>query len=98
MVEHVKKPRGAHLNEQRLRQVFVATALLASLGGPLQASAQTTTAATPGTSQHTRQVSVDVRAQDLDQALTQFADQADLHLLFTSAEVAGLHSQALRGR
>ena len=52
MVEHVKKPRGAHLNEQRLRQVFVATALLASLGGPLQASAQTTTAATPGTSQH----------------------------------------------
>ena len=97
MVEHVKKPRGAHLNEQRLRQVFVATALLASLGGPLQASAQTTTAATPGTSQHTRQVSVDVRAQDLDQALTQFADQADLHLLFTSAEVAGLHSQALRG-
>lgn len=97
MVEHVKKPRGAHLNEQRLRQVFVATALLASLGGPLQASAQTATAATPGTSQHTRQVSVDVRAQDLDQALTQFADQADLHLLFTSAEVAGLHSQALRG-
>ncbi|MCK6253784.1 TonB-dependent receptor [Pseudomonas fragi] len=75
----------------------MATALLASLGGSLQASAQTATTAMPGTSQHTRQVSVDVRAQDLDQALTQFADQADLHLLFTSAEVAGLHSQALRG-
>jgi len=37
-------------------------------------------------------------AQDLDQALTQFADQADLHLLFTSAEVAGLHSPALDGQ
>ncbi len=98
MVEHLKKPRGAHLNEQRLRQVLVATTLLASLGGTLHASAQTASATAPGASVSARQVSLDVPAQELDQALTQFADQADLHLLFTSAEVAGLHSPGLKGQ
>ncbi|WP_262373540.1 MULTISPECIES: TonB-dependent receptor [unclassified Pseudomonas] len=58
--------------------------------------AQTATA--QDTAISTRQVTVSVPAQDLDQALTQFADQADLHLLFTSAEVAGLHSPALQGQ
>ncbi|WP_249275346.1 MULTISPECIES: TonB-dependent receptor [Pseudomonas] len=96
MVEHVKKPRSAQRKEQRLRQVLIATTLFASLGGTVQATAQTATA--QDTAISTRQVTVSVPAQDLDQALTQFADQADLHLLFTSAEVAGLHSPALQGQ
>ena len=96
MVEHVKKPRSAQRKEQRLRQVLIATTLFASLGGTVQAMAQTATA--QDTAISTRQVTVSVPAQDLDQALTQFADQADLHLLFTSAEVAGLHSPALQGQ
>lgn len=96
MVEYVKKPRDAQRKEQRLRQVLIATTVLASLGGTVQATAQ---AATPqAAAVSTRQVTVSVPAQDLDQALTQFADQADLHLLFTSAEVAGLHSPALQGQ
>ncbi|NMY75728.1 TonB-dependent siderophore receptor [Pseudomonas lundensis] len=79
-----------------MRQVLIATTLFASLGGTVQATAQTATA--QDTAISTRQVTVSVPAQDLDQALTQFADQADLHLLFTSAEVAGLHSPALQGQ
>lgn len=96
MVEHVKKPRDAQRKEQRLRQVLIATTVLASLGGTVQATAQAAT--TQAAAVSTRQVTVSVPAQDLDQALTQFADQADLHLLFTSAEVAGLHSPALQGQ
>ena len=96
MVEHVKKPRDAQRKEQRLRQVLIATTVLASLGGTVQATAQAAT--TQAAAVSTRQVTVSVPAQDLDQALTQFADQADLHLLFTSAEVTGLHSPALQGQ
>ncbi|MCU1726441.1 TonB-dependent receptor [Pseudomonas sp. 7P_10.2_Bac1] len=97
MVQHVRKPRGALPKEQRLRQTLVATTLLASLAGTLHATANAAPATLANAAVSTRQVSVAVPAQDLDQALTQFADQADLHLLFTSAEVAGLRSQALNG-
>ncbi|NNA01894.1 hypothetical protein HBN72_07270 [Pseudomonas lundensis] len=43
MVEHVKKPRDAQRKEQRLRQVLIATTVLASLGGTVQATAQAAT-------------------------------------------------------
>ena len=98
MVQPIKQPRGARPTEQRLRQTLMATTLLASLAGTFHATAHAAPAAAPNASVSTRQVNVAVPAQDLDQALTQFADQADLHLLFTSAEVAGLHSPALDGQ
>ena len=68
MVEHVKKPRDAQRKEQRLRQVLIATTVLASLGGTVQATAQAAT--TQAAAVSTRQVTVSVPAQDLDQALT----------------------------
>ncbi|MQT33546.1 TonB-dependent siderophore receptor [Pseudomonas helleri] len=98
MVQPIKQPRGARPTEQRLRQTLMATTLLASLAGTFHATAHAAPAAAPNASVSTRQVNVAVPAQDLDQALTQFADQADLHLLFTSAEVAGLHSPGLDGQ
>lgn len=98
MVQPIKQPRGARPIEQRLRQTLMATTLLASLAGTFHATAHAAPATAPNASVSTRQVNVAVPAQDLDQALTQFADQADLHLLFTSAEVAGLHSPALEGQ
>ena len=98
MVQPIKQPRGARPTEQRLRQTLMATTLLASLAGTFHATAHAAPATAPNASVSTRQVNVAVPAQDLDQALTQFADQADLHLLFTSAEVAGLHSPALDGQ
>ncbi|WP_371925121.1 TonB-dependent siderophore receptor [Pseudomonas sp. H9] len=48
--------------------------------------------------QQDREVNLSLPAQDLDMALTAFADQAGLHLLFTTADVAGLHSPALEGQ
>lgn len=98
MVQPIKQPRGARPTDQRLRQTLMATTLLASLAGTFHATAHAAPATAPNASVSTRQVNVAVPAQDLDQALTQFADQADLHLLFTSAEVAGLHSPALDGQ
>lgn len=98
MVQPIKQPRGARPTEQRLRQTLMATTLLASLAGTFHATAHAAPATAPNASVSTRQVNVAVPAQDLDQALTQFADQADVHLLFTSAEVAGLHSPALDGQ
>ena len=98
MVQPIKQPRGARPTEQRLRQTLMATTLLASLAGTFHATAHAAPATAPNASVSTRQVNVAVPAQDLDQALTQFADQADLHLLFTSAEVAGLHSPVLDGQ
>ncbi|WP_407729726.1 TonB-dependent receptor [Pseudomonas helleri] len=98
MVQPIKQPRGARPTEQRLRQTLMATTLLASLAGTFHATAHAAPAAAPNASVSTCQVNVAVPAQDLDQALTQFADQADLHLLFTSAEVPGLHSPALDGQ
>jgi iron complex outermembrane receptor protein len=66
---------------------------LAMLAGPLQAWATTDVPAQV----QARQVQLDLPAQPLDQALTAFADQAGLHLLFTTGDVAGLSSPALQG-
>ncbi|WP_447595316.1 TonB-dependent siderophore receptor [Aquipseudomonas campi] len=43
-------------------------------------------------------VAFSIPAQALDSALTQFADQAGLRILFTSDDVAGLRSAGLEGR
>ena len=43
-------------------------------------------------------VAFDIPAQDLDSALTALADQADLEILFTSDQVAGLRTDGLAGR
>jgi len=63
------------------------------LAGPLQAWAATDVHAQV----QARQVQLDLPAQPLDQALTAFADQASLHLLYTTGDVAGLRSPALQG-
>jgi len=43
-------------------------------------------------------IAFNIPAQPLDSALTTLADQAGLHILFTSAEVAGLRAPAVSGR
>ncbi|MCE6982439.1 TonB-dependent siderophore receptor, partial [Pseudomonas frederiksbergensis] len=68
---------------------------VAALLGTLQVHAGEVLKAA-GTQQE-REVSLDLPAQNLDQALTAFADQAGLHLLFTSQDVAGRQSPALKG-
>lgn len=50
------------------------------------------------TSGMARSITVDIPAQPLDSALTTFADQAVLRILFSSDDVAGLEATALRGR
>jgi iron complex outermembrane receptor protein len=67
---------------------------LAALAGPLLVEAAS---ATPASDAQARQVQLDLPAQPLDQALTAFADQAGLHLLYTTEDVAGLQSPALQG-
>lgn len=63
------------------------------LAGPLQAWASSETQVQV----QARQVQLDLPAQPLDQALTAFADQAGLHLLYTTGDVQGLTSPALQG-
>lgn len=67
---------------------------MALLLGPLHAGAATTG---EQTQMQARQVQLDLPAQPLDQALTTFADQAGLHLLYTTGDVAGQVSPALQG-
>jgi len=67
---------------------------LAVLAGTLPAHVA---AATQQGQVQTAQVQLNVPAQPLDQALTRFADQAGLHLLYTTADVAGLQSPTLQG-
>ncbi|WP_431188620.1 MULTISPECIES: TonB-dependent receptor [Pseudomonas] len=67
---------------------------LATLAGPLLAEAAS---APLLASAEARQVQLDLASQPLDQALTAFADQAGLHLLYTTEDVAGLQSPALKG-
>jgi len=64
------------------------------LAGPLQAMASSGAQQAPV---EARQVQLDLPAQALDQALTAFADQAGLHLLYTTHDVVGLNSAALQG-
>ncbi|KDO00728.1 TonB-dependent siderophore receptor [Pseudomonas donghuensis] len=77
------------------KHTLLASTAVAALLGTLQVHAGEVLKAA-GTQQE-REVSLDLPAQNLDQALTAFADQAGLHLLFTSQDVAGRQSPALKG-
>lgn len=62
-----------------------------SPSGPSLGSAQQAQAEGP------RRFAFDIRAQDLDTALTALADRANLKLLFTSGQVAGKRTEGLTG-
>lgn len=80
-----------------LRHALLASTALASIVAPVAVHAtQITNAASKGSAQ-ARVVTLALPAQELDKALTSFADQAGLHLLFSTADVAGLQSQELKG-
>ncbi|HEY0182177.1 MAG TPA: TonB-dependent receptor plug domain-containing protein, partial [Rhodopila sp.] len=75
-----------------LRYALLGTVLL-GLGLPAAAFAQVPAAiSSPAT------VSLSIASQALDTALTAFADQAGLKLLFASQDVSGLRTQGLSGR
>ncbi|WP_313713900.1 TonB-dependent receptor [Pseudomonas sp.] len=86
-------PKPTHRRGARLHHALISCSALAMLAGPLQAWAATDVHAQV----QARQVQLDLPAQPLDQALTAFADQASLHLLYTTGDVAGLRSPALQG-
>ncbi|WGD30704.1 TonB-dependent receptor [Ancylobacter sp. WKF20] len=75
-------------------------ALLASVALSVMAAAPAARAqgTSPATATASRALSLDIRAQPLGAALTAFADQAGLRLLFPSSLVAGRTSAALIGR
>lgn len=85
--------RGQHL----MRRTLLAQALFAGAMSPLLAQAQDASSASQGSSTQERRVALKLAAQSLDQALTRFADQADLRLLYTTADVDGLQAPALNG-
>lgn len=85
--------RGQHL----VRRTLLAQAVLAGALGPLLAQAQQPLPASQAGAAQERRVSLQLLAQPLDQALTRFADQADLRLLYTTSDVAGLQAPALAG-
>lgn len=85
--------RGQHL----VRRTLLAQAVLAGALGPLLAQAQQPLPASQAGAAQERRVSLQLPAQPLDQALTRFADQADLRLLYTTSDVAGLQAPALTG-
>lgn len=85
--------RGQHL----VRRTLLAQAVLAGALGPLLAQAQQPLLASQAGAAQERRVSLQLPAQPLDQALTRFADQADLRLLYTTSDVAGLQAPALAG-
>ncbi|AZC26807.1 TonB-dependent siderophore receptor [Pseudomonas sessilinigenes] len=85
--------RGQHL----VRRTLLAQAVLAGALGPLLAQAQPPLPASQAGAAQERRVSLQLPAQPLDQALTRFADQADLRLLYTTSDVAGLQAPALAG-
>lgn len=85
--------RGQHL----VRRTLLAQAVLAGALGPLLAQAQQPLPASQAGAAQERRVSLQLPAQPLDQALTRFADQADLRLLYTTSDVAGLQAPALAG-
>ncbi len=75
-----------HRRRGPLHHALMSCSALAMLVGPLQAFAST---ATEQAQTQARQVQLDLPAQPLDHALTTFADQAGLHLLYTTGDVAG---------
>ncbi len=83
-----------HRRRGSFHHALMSCSALALLFGPLHAGAATTA---EQTQMQARQVQLDLPAQPLDQALTTFADQAGLHLLYTTGDVAGQVSPALQG-
>ncbi|TDF86398.1 TonB-dependent siderophore receptor [Pseudomonas sp. H9] len=80
------------------KQALLASTAVAALLGPVWVHAADAMNTAHASTQQDREVNLSLPAQDLDMALTAFADQAGLHLLFTTADVAGLHSPALEGQ
>lgn len=78
-----------------VRRTLLAQAIIAGLCSPLLVQAQDAVA--PSHSAEERRVNLALPAQALDQALTGFADQAGLRLLYTTADVEGLQAEALNG-
>ncbi len=85
--------RGHHI----MRRTLLAQALFAGALSPVLAQAQEAATVSQAGSAQERRVSLNLPAQPLDQALTRFADQADLRLLYTTSDVEGLQSTALNG-
>lgn len=83
-----------HRRGGRFHHALLSCTALAMLASPLQVWADS---ARDQARVEARQVQLDLPAQALDQALTAFADQAGLHLLYTTSDVAGLTSPALQG-
>lgn len=77
------------------KPALLACAITASLFGAV--AVQAGDAQAPAGVAQARQITLDLPAQSLDQTLTRFADQADLHLLYTTSDVAGLSSAGLHG-
>ena len=77
------------------KPALLACAITASLFGAV--AVQAADAQAPAGVAQARQITLDLPAQSLDQTLTRFADQADLHLLYTTSDVAGLSSDGLHG-
>lgn len=83
-----------HRRGGRFNHALLSCSALAMLAGPLPIAAVHAAGDAQVAARH---VQLDLPAQALDQALTSFADQAGLHLLFTTRDVAELQSPALRG-
>ncbi|WP_312154582.1 TonB-dependent receptor, partial [Pseudomonas sp.] len=83
-----------HRRGGRFNHALLSCSALAMLAGPLPIAAVHAAGDAQVAARH---VQLDLPAQALDQALTSFADQAGLHLLYTTRDVAELQSPALRG-
>jgi iron complex outermembrane receptor protein len=87
-----------------VRRTLLAQAVVAGLFAPVLAQAQNSDAGQGASnlkqsaSAQERLVTLALPAQPLDLALTRFADQAGLHLLYTTADVEGLQAPALNGQ
>lgn len=87
--------KGPFTSTDCFKPALLAFAVTAALFGAVAVQAAEPVA--PASVALARQVSLDLPAQSLDQTLTRFADQADLHLLYTTGDVAGLSSAGLHG-
>lgn len=87
---------GGFQGKQLLCRSVLTQALLTGALAPVWAQAADTPAQVSSAAQ--RQVALTLPAQPLDQALTRFADQAGLRLLYTTADVDGLQAEPLNGQ
>jgi iron complex outermembrane receptor protein len=94
----VKGPSTSSARSTRsFKHALLASSVVASLLGAAVVHAAEAASPAQISASQARQVELDLPPQSLDQTLTRFADQADLHLLFTTRDVAGLSSPGLRG-